>query len=572
VDVAAYTYPDKTITTNTEWCGDQFVGKLKIQGGAKVTCATGKLNVWASEVSIDPASSIDFSAVSGEASGSNANICSPTCVCDYGYTGASGGGNATMGGSSVSTQGDKRSYEWGGCLGSCVQFSCSGVSGGAAHGSANDLSAPGGGAGGTGCSSEYSCSGGALIPAGKGGGSIRIIATKSISIQGTIRADGSDGGSSSGGPAAGGGAGGSIVLVAADLSITGTLSAAGGKGGTGDKPSSYYNSNYAHGGAGGKGWVKLVYGSKLTNSGTVNGATIVTSVMPPIEIRSPTHPDPAKVYNDTFPKFDVEWTAPFAGVQGYWYVLNQSESFVLTPSNGTFTTDPKASFSSITFSKPGTWYFRVIAVDGTAINGTVSGRFTVNVNATPHGVASSSHPDPAKWYTNKAVSLSWTPPAGAGTDSFAAYWYRLDRTSNTSPANAKTEWTQTANPQALVSKDCKGNAIDTFTYHFHVVAEDTMGNLTKEAAHFRIQIGTDPGKTNYYGYIKDGATPLKDVQIRMEPYGLTATTDSNGYFLINSVVQGPYTLTGKKGGYKDLETSVTVSPDQVPVNLTMAPL
>jgi len=285
---------------------------------------------------------------------------------------------------------------------------------------------------------------------------------------------------------------------------------------------------------------------------------------------SSTHPDSTLVYNDTFKEFKAEWTPPFAGIQGYWYALDTTEFQALTPTNGTYTTATSVTLPASTFTKAGDWYFHLATTNGASVTGTVSSRIDVHVNATPHTVSSSSHPNPEAWYTGKAVALAFAPPADADAASFPAFWYRLDRNSTLDPANAKTEWTRTANPQIVITTDAAGQPLGDFAYYFHVVAEDTMGNLTKAAAHFRIQLGTEPQRMNYFGYVKEGATGVQDVKVRIEPYGAETTTDANGYFILNSVYQGAYTLTAKKAGYKDTVVSVNVKPDQVPANVTIA--
>lgn len=570
VKVASAGAPDRIISASQELCGYHEFGKLTIQGGATVTCATGELDVRATEVLIDPASKIDVSATSSSYSGGGYNFCSGgSCTCNYGYTGGSGGGNGTAGGIAPSTHGSARDYI-GWCAGSCVGFGCAGAAGGSQRGLATELDAPLGGAGGTGCKSGFSsCS--TPSQGGRGGGSVRILASKSIMVQGGILANatgGTDGMSGSGG-----GAGGSIVLAAPSLSLTGTLSADGGAGSTGGTPSVW--SGKANGGAGGMGWVKLCHGATYTNTAAISASAVkVESVMPPLDVSSTTHPDSKLVYNDTFSQLDMAWKTPFSGVTGYWYALNQGSTFALTPANGTYTADLSKSFTAADFGgKAGQWYFRVVAVDSTAVAGTVAWRYDVYVNDKPHEVASSSHADPSKWYAGKAIALAWTPPSPATVGSFPAFWYRLDRVSDTSPANAKAQWTRTTNAQVVLTADSTGAPIDAFAYHFHLVAEDTRGNLTRAAARFRVQIGAEPAKMNFFGYVKDaGGNAVAGATVRMEPYGHQATTDQNGYFILNQIHEGPYVLTARKTGYADATANVTVKSDAVPFNVTVTAL
>ena len=99
-----------------------------------------------------------------------------------------------------------------------------------------DGDSPGGGGGGTG--REDSDSGQNGGDGGDGGGLI-ILRAPSVTISGTLRADGTDGespGDSQTDPAGGGGGGGSgggVLIYTSDYSNTGTISAAPGSGGSG---------------------------------------------------------------------------------------------------------------------------------------------------------------------------------------------------------------------------------------------------------------------------------------------------------------------------------------------------
>ena len=46
------------------------------------------------------------------------------------------------------------------------------------------------------------------------------------------------------------------------------------------------------------------------------------SLMPPMDLRSSTHPDPSLYYNDDFEIFNVAWSKPFSNLAGYFYKLN----------------------------------------------------------------------------------------------------------------------------------------------------------------------------------------------------------------------------------------------------------
>ncbi len=569
VAVSEPAVPDLIVTADQELCGKHVVSKFQVLGGATVTCSDGSLEIEAEDVLIDPASAIDLSASVAMPKAAGGKFCSWACVCDPGYTGGGGGGNATAGAQSPSTAGSARSPELGGCLGSCTSHYCSGAAGGKAKGSAYDLSAPGGQAGGDGCKSGFSsCS--TPLDGGAGGGSVVIVASNSMTVQGTIRVDGADGGNGMAG--AGGGAGGSIVLAASSLSVTGTLSAASGEGGKGSLPS-LWSSHHADGGNGGKGWIKLLHGASYTNTASIAaGAVLVESVMPPMTVGSPTHPEPSLAYNDVFDEATFTWEPAFAGATGYWYALTQDPSFELTPQNGTYTTATQVTFPSSAFTSAGTWYFYVVAVDDTASIGTVANRFAVHVNASPPEVSSSSHPDSSQWYSGKTIALSWKAPPSIAANSFTSYRYRLDRIASVPSDDTSHPWTETQNTQVVLTEDADGNPIDGFAYHFHVVAIDTQGNPTSTSSSFLIQIGPEPSKASFFGYVHDASgNAVSGATVRLEPYGHETTTDGSGYFLFGDVYQGPYTLFVDAGGFAPFAQSVDLTTASLPYDVVLSP-
>lgn len=574
---------DLVIGADRELCGEQHVGRFTLQGGAKVTCPTGSLTVWADEILIDPASSIDLGATAASSwSGEDGRVHQDVCPANPAFSGGGGGGNNGAGTSAANTRGYFVGTDYGSCQYAFPEYyDLTGSVGGAAQdGNGQDLDAPVGGVGGQGCSTVtqvdihtgppwyrvYDCT--AWLPGGKGGGSVRLFATRSLNVMGNIHVDGQDGVSGQFG--AGGGAGGSIVLASNQLSVSGVLSAVGGAGGGGQAP--WSASGPANGGGGAGGWVKLAHGSSFTNTATITGTTALESIMPPVDIRSATHPSPALAYNNTFSTFSASWVAPFPGGMGFWYALGQDPDATVSPSTWTYTTGTSVSFPSSAFNAAGTWYLSVASVDGMVNTGTMAGRYTVDVNDTPPAVTSSSHPDSATWYPNATLLVAWTPSGGA-PGSFPAHWYRVDHASNTSPANARTQWTRTTNLQAIVAQDSQGAALANGAWYFHVVSEDTLGNLTQEAAHFLFRVGTQaPATTTFFGYVRDQASaPLSGATVHLEPYGLEDVTDTNGYFLFADVPEGPYAVTVSHAGHATVSQNVTVDAAISPWTVTLSP-
>lgn len=124
-----------------------------------------------------------------------------------------------------------------------------------------------GGAGGGNTQDDANISYGSDVPGGGGGGVLRISSGGTITISGTISANGGSGdsglGDSGGG---GGGAGGAIFLECEDqINLTGTISATGGAGGT-------KAGTGGNGGAGGNGLIRLD-----DYDGSVSGGTVTPS-------------------------------------------------------------------------------------------------------------------------------------------------------------------------------------------------------------------------------------------------------------------------------------------------------
>lgn len=201
------------------------------QGGATVTCPTGNLAIYAEEIFIDPASTIDLSAVSALPSGYEAFACVAYCNCTNATTGGSGGGGALAGESSV--PGNRQASYYGGewhCGAVCDHFGC--VQGGAPKvGTDETMDVAVGGAGGTGCNgmsprqgifdSYAVCYPSAVVTGGLGGGTIRLVASQSVKILGRMFAKGENGGNGS--YPSGGGGGGTILIATPSLSMSGEL-------------------------------------------------------------------------------------------------------------------------------------------------------------------------------------------------------------------------------------------------------------------------------------------------------------------------------------------------------------
>ncbi|MCB9554816.1 MAG: carboxypeptidase regulatory-like domain-containing protein [Deltaproteobacteria bacterium] len=555
-----------TITTDTELCGEQNIaGTFTVQGGAKVTCKSGSLRINAKNILIDPQSTIDLSETSDSPGGENGRQCS------YRF---SGGGGGSYGG--PGNNGEVIGYNANGC------GSCGGGKAGAIRGDAYHDAITAGFAGGSGCA-KTSCTAssppGDWTAGGKGGGEIQLIADEKVTVYGTLRARGGQGQSTATSSASGGGggSGGGVLIRGAevDLSSTAVVDLSGGAPGSGPGQKPYYCSSttYGRGGTGGEGRLIVIHGEKITNKATIDGVASA-SWMPPTDLSSTSHPDKTLAYNDDFQDFSVSWSQPFAQVQGYYTILDDNPATQLTAANGSYTTTTQQTFAVSKFTKPGYWYFHLLSVHQSAALSTIATRFRLWINSTPHSISSPSHPDDKTWYSDpakKTVSLNWQAPGEVPDASFKGYWYRIDRVSNTSPTGAKNGgWTFSPNMQLIVATDHSGAALSDDVYYFHLVSEDTIGNLTRQAAHYRLQLGSEPAKIALFGYVKDNAgAPVAGAKVRIEPYGREQTTDANGYFLFSDTYELDYVLTVAESGTTKLTRKVTVNSAASPLQLAL---
>jgi Carboxypeptidase regulatory-like domain len=503
-------------------------GDVVIKNSSMVSVASGKLVLRAKNVVIDATSSIVVDPNGSDARGKGPDGGSTSCGASgctaTGTVGASGGGYGAVGTGGAATL-------------SCYYYGTStcGVAraGGAIYGIADDEAvwgAPGG-----------SCLG---TSGGKGGGLLAIYA-QSITIQGTITANGQ-----SGSGCAGGGSGGAIVLRATDsLTFAGSASVAGGIGG----------SNGA--GAGAKGVIKFLYGNSHNIAGSTTGV-VFSSYVPPWDLTSATHPNPDRWYNDGFSALEIAWSRPFSQSGGYYYKLNSTYGFVPAPANALYQTAETLLYTPSSLAS-GANYVHVAVVGASFDPSNIESRFKVQINATAPTIASASHPTQTTWYDNKSAFLTWTlPHADEDTSNF--YWV-LDPYFETTPTTSDHPIPMNlADPAS--SKRILVPIATNGIWFFHLMAQDTMGNLTKQGARFKMLVGTDPGVGGVSGTVTDASNGnfVSGVEISLNRGVYTASTSGAGAYAFtnNTVSAQTYEIRARKTGYQDNVKSVAVLPNQ----------
>jgi hypothetical protein len=456
-------------------------------GGSLKVGATGQLIIHASHITIDAASNINGNDVGTETRGSGS-----TGACTYGSCSI---GTATSS-SSYGTQGTSNT----------VSTYC-----GYPYYTTEYCSFP--------ASSIYdrdddlSISQGSKFVMTKGGGLVKLVAN-AVSLDGQITAN------ATGASASGGG----IFIAADSITGTGAIQATGNTGG-------------------GQGRVKLLRGSTNGFTGSVSGKQ-ASSPMPPLDLVSGSHPDPTRWYNDGLGDWFLAWSKPYPTLNGYYYKLSTDPSTVPSQMNGNGTFYQQESY--VVKAKdltPGTNYFHIVSVDSAFNVGTVKATGSMQLNATPPTVMSSSHPQQRTWYQNNALYFTWTNPQDDAN--FTGFYYVLDQHADTVPSPVATSFT--TNKQVLLANTADG------IWVFHLVNRDTRGAITKAARHYVVYVGTAPMTENLSGSVFDASNnsaPLSGVTLSINGGLFSTTSTSSGtYTFGGSLYVGHWEVTASKDGY-----------------------
>jgi hypothetical protein len=352
----------------------------------------------------------------------------------------------------------------------------------------------------------------------------------------------------------GGGAGGGVLLAAPTVVVSGSITTSGGPGGAAPYPS--------YGTSGGSGRIKLLSTGTPSVTGTLTGVT-TQGLLPPIPITSTSHPNSALVYNDGFPEFDISWSQPFPGVQGYYVLVSTTES-VPAPGHGQFFPGESASFSSGAFAFPSgmsTWNLQVVPVGAGSAVGTVESFLTVQINTTPPAISSATNPNTAAWVAGGAPYLSWTFPVPSS--SVANSYYVLDHYPGTIPGTSATRLS--ASQTSL-----QFSGIADGIWFFHLVAQDTRGYFTKAVSHYRLNIGADPGTGSLLGTVVDATlAPVANATVTLNRGLYTTTTDSHGNYTFSGIPALTWEVTATSGAQSATATESVTSGGTTTANLTL---
>lgn len=508
------------IASNTTMNGEVLVdGAVVVRSGATLTSSTGSLTIRATSITVENGASISVAPTGDSPEGAGRQGISTTTSS----RGGGGGGYGTRGGGYSSVQG-------------------------AIWGSSVDSEVHPGSRGGQG----YTSSGGA---GGTGGGVLRLIAD-TITISGQLTATGQPGTAATYG--GGGGSGGGILIAGDEVRITGAVSALGGAGAMATHDARY------NGGAGGNGRVKILYGAELDTTGASLSGTVTQGLLPPLVIRSSTHPDPNLVYNDGFEAVAMSWERPFAPLTGYYWRVHRN-IVVPTPANATLATSELVAFDRSELVQ-GDNLFQIASVDPMVTVSTVESSFRVRYNTTPPTLASDSHPSQTTWSSNRNVFMSWTLPHS--DENYRGVYYVFDRYGDTVP-DETTNFVPITQKQVLLSGVADG------VWAFHIVSVDTQGYRTRAAGHYRVRIGPDPGNGTVFGQIVNSTTsaPINGARVTLNRDLFPAqSTNATGNFNFTTIPAGTYEIRITHPDYQTEVGTVTVTAgDSTASNASLIP-
>ena len=100
---------------------------------------------------------------------------------------------------------------------------------------------------------------------------------------------------------------------------------------------------------------------------------------------------------------------------------------------------------------------------------------------------SPTHPDADRWYSNTQPHFNWTAPNDV--NAITGYYYILDQNPSTVPTRTTGIYIDTTSVQIDAG-------LNDGAWYLHVVAEDSVGNIGQDAAHYKIYIDTTPPETS----------------------------------------------------------------------------
>ena len=105
----------------------------------------------------------------------------------------------------------------------------------------------------------------------------------------------------------------------------------------------------------------------------------------------------------------------------------------------------------------------------------------------------------------------------------------------------------------------------------HIVSVDTQGNATREAEHYRLRIGDDPGTGMLIGTITGPSGPVVGASVSIQRgFFPVRSSNSAGDYALSDLPAGTWEMQVSAEGYETVTQMVTIDADastNVPVEL-----
>jgi len=204
-----------------------------------------------------------------------------------------------------------------------------------------------------------------------------------------------------------------------------------------------------------------------------------TEALAPLNLGSETHRRPELWTPNPTPV--VSWEAPedLSGVKGYWVKVDREPGTLPGPTTGDFTDGTRLTLGPL---EDGLWYAHVATQDKAGNLGQQAAHFALRIDtqALPPAITSPTHPRPGDWFKLKDMQVELTEPHElSGVE---GYYFTLDKDPSTLPHPETSEWT-TKNRFTV-------HDIEDGQWFLHVRTKDQAGNLSNQAAHYKVCVDT----------------------------------------------------------------------------------
>jgi hypothetical protein len=208
-------------------------------------------------------------------------------------------------------------------------------------------------------------------------------------------------------------------------------------------------------------------------------AVRVDTVADPPAVESPTHIDENRWYNKR--RVVVSWKDPadHAGIEGFYYTIDQNPDTVPSSTLGLYTQERSISFE---LSKDGLWYFHVVSKDKAGNVGKRANHLSLRVDTSVGSpkILSRSHPDGEAWSSEPTAAVQFQPPEDLS--GVTAFLYQLTEDESAVFDPTRAQRTLKTNLEVPLPHDG--------VHYLLAVCEDAAENVSRTASRLKMRLDT----------------------------------------------------------------------------------